>query len=145
MTVGLPAAIPVIIPVAEPAVAFVISLLLQIPPPASVNVVAEPTHTEGVPLIPDGNGFTVTGVDIEQPVAVNTNIIFGIPDDKPVTMPVAEPTVARPVLLLDQEPDPDGSLKVVFSPAQTWAIPVIADGRGLTVKGTVAVHPVASV
>jgi hypothetical protein len=48
--------------------AIVASLLLHVPPPASVNVVAEPTQTVGVPLIDEGAAFTVTTVVVVHPV-----------------------------------------------------------------------------
>jgi hypothetical protein len=56
--VAVPAPTPVIIPDAEPAVAIVPSLLLQVPPPPSVSVVLNPWHTTFVPLIAEGVEFT---------------------------------------------------------------------------------------
>ena len=53
-----------------PTVAFAL-LLVQVPPPASLNVVVNPGQTFSVPVIAEGKGFTVTGVDDAQPVAVN--------------------------------------------------------------------------
>ena len=58
----LPAATPVTLPVADPAVATVVLLLLQCPPGlASDSVVITPAHTLEVPvMIPAaGNGLTV--------------------------------------------------------------------------------------
>ena len=50
---------PAIIPV-DPTVAAVMLLLLQIPPGvASVNVVVNPTHVVGVPVMLDGEGLIV--------------------------------------------------------------------------------------
>lgn len=61
--VTLPAATPVMIPVAEPVVAMAVLLLLQ-EPPATVplNVEAEPAHIVAAPeIVPaDGAEFTVT-------------------------------------------------------------------------------------
>ena len=51
-----------------PTVAFAL-LLVHVPPPVSLNVVVDPGHTLRVPVIPEGNGFTVTGVVDAHPVA----------------------------------------------------------------------------
>ena len=65
---GLPAAIPLIIPV-EPIVANVPSLVLQVPPAvASLSDVVRPTHTLAVPLITAGIALTVAVAVILQPV-----------------------------------------------------------------------------
>ena len=66
-----------------------------------------------------------------------------MPEATPPTRPVPV-TVAMPVLLLDQAPIP-GSLSSVVAPAQTVAVPEIADGNGLTVTIIVFVHPVGAV
>ena len=58
--VEVPTATPVTIPVVDPTVAVPVALLLHVPVLASVNVVVNPTHTDRVPLITPGNGFTVT-------------------------------------------------------------------------------------
>ena len=59
---------PVTIPV-EPILDIPGALLLHIPPPvASVSEVVKPEHTEVVPNMPVGNGFTVTMVVMLQPV-----------------------------------------------------------------------------
>jgi hypothetical protein len=43
-------------------------LLLQMPPAVgSLNVIVEPTHTAGVPVMSDGSGLTVIGKVAEQP------------------------------------------------------------------------------
>ena len=63
----------------------------------------------------------------------------------PVTMPVAEPTVATAVLLLTHAPPEDTSDKVIVVPEQTTLGPVIADGSGFTVMTVVAMQPVARV
>ena len=56
---AFPTNIPVTTPEADPTVAIELSLLLQLPPDeASLNVVVEPTHVEGVPVI-GSNGPTV--------------------------------------------------------------------------------------
>ena len=58
--VDVPAATPVAIPEEEPMVATEVLLLLQLPPPASVNEVVAPTHTFTIPVINGGPGLTVT-------------------------------------------------------------------------------------
>ena len=61
MIVGFPVATPLIIPFPEPIVAMPVLLLLQVPPVVrSLRVVVCPVHTTGVPVIPAGNGLTVT-------------------------------------------------------------------------------------
>ena len=57
---GKPDATPVTVPVLEPTVASVISLLLHKPPESdSLNVVVNVTQTAGVPVVAAGVGFTV--------------------------------------------------------------------------------------
>ena len=58
--VGVPAEIPVTSPVTEFTDASVASLVLQVPPPASVSVEVSPTQALAVPMIEVGSGFTVT-------------------------------------------------------------------------------------
>jgi hypothetical protein len=54
---------PVTIPVEEPIVATGGVPLLHVPPDElSPNVAIAPAQTVGSPVIPDGNGFTVTVV-----------------------------------------------------------------------------------
>jgi len=55
----VPADAPVIIPDEEPAVALEL-LLVHVPPPPSVKVMEEPTHTCEGPLMLPGAGLTVT-------------------------------------------------------------------------------------
>ena len=62
----------------------------------------------------------------------------------PVTIPLAEPTVATTVLLLAHVPPPP-SLKVIAAPTQTVAGPEIAEGSGFTVTTVVVVQPVPKV
>lgn len=68
----LPAVRPVTTPDVMPIPAVPGLLLLQVPPVvASLNVVELPTHTEVIPVIEAGNGFTVIVVVTEQlPVVV---------------------------------------------------------------------------
>jgi hypothetical protein len=64
-TVPIPT--PVTTPVDEPIDAFEISLLLQVPPPASTNVTLVPIQTPVEPLIEEGKGFTVATIVALQP------------------------------------------------------------------------------
>jgi hypothetical protein len=60
----------------------------------------------------------------------------------PVTIPVADPTVATAVLLLLHVPPPlAGSVSVEIRPTQTLVFPVIVVGGALTVTMVVALHP----
>ncbi len=49
-------------PEVEPTLPTEISLETQVPPPASLKVVVDPTDTISNPEIADGSGFTVTVV-----------------------------------------------------------------------------------
>ena len=66
--VEVPDVTPVTTPVPGTTVATVVVLLLQVPPPASLNVVVDPIHTNVVPEIDDGNALTVTVATAIQPV-----------------------------------------------------------------------------
>lgn len=56
-----------------------------------------------------------------------------VPGATPVTMPVAEPIVAQPGLLLVHTP-PEGELvSVVLVPTQMVSVPEMPEGSGLTV------------
>lgn len=62
---------PVTTPVVVFTVAFVVALLLHVPPPVALaSVVVEPMHTDGVPVFTEGAAFTVTNVVRSQPSAV---------------------------------------------------------------------------
>jgi hypothetical protein len=62
------------------------------------------------------------------------------PGGSPVTIPVAEPTVATPGLLLLHIPPDVASLKGKDEPAHTDVGPVIDAGGGLTVTVVVAMQ-----
>jgi hypothetical protein len=66
----MPAETPVTIPVAEPTEAIPATPLLHVPPAtALLRVVVTPMHVTMIPPIVAGSGFTVTTVDVRQPVA----------------------------------------------------------------------------
>ena len=64
-----------------------------------------------------------------------------VPDVTPETIPELVPMVATLVLLLSHVPPPVLE-SVVVEPAQTVAVPAIADGNGLTVTTVVVIQPV---
>ena len=142
--VDVPDDTPVTMPVV-PIVAIVVVLLAHVPlPVASLKVVVEPAHTLAVPAIADGTGLTVTILVALQPVTREYDIV-DVPDATPVTTPVEEPTVAIVDVLLVHVPLLVTSLKPVVKPAQTVAVPAIADGTGLTVTTFVDLQPVRRV
>ena len=66
--VGVPAATPVTTPVDAPTVAWLVLLLLQLPPEGVLfNVVVAPTQTLAVPVIAIGCALTVTGCVTKHP------------------------------------------------------------------------------
>jgi len=65
-----PGLIPATMPDNEPTVATEGTLLVQPPPPGSVNVVVAPTHTRSVPPIAGGEEITVTVEVAIQPANV---------------------------------------------------------------------------
>ena len=62
-----------------------------------------------------------------------------MPAATPDTIPVVDPTVAIAVLLLLHVPPPGLQLKAVVVPGHKLFIPVIPDGKGLTVNNIVAI------
>ena len=130
----LPAATPVMTPVPD-AVAIAVLLLLHVPPATVLeSVVVNPTQTLLVPVMDAGIGLTVTLVTEVQP-AGNVYVMVAIPALMPEITPEPTPAVAIAVLLLDHAPPLVASARMVVAPTQTVAVPVIAAGIGLTVKG----------
>jgi hypothetical protein len=83
-----------------------------------------------------GNGFTVTTIDLVQPVLTSVAIIVAVPAATPVTTPVEEPTVAILVaLLLHVTALSLVIVMVLFT--HTAVGPAITDGDGFTVIGFV--------
>jgi hypothetical protein len=69
VTVAVPAATPVIIPVAEPMVNIVAGAELHVPPEVvSDKVPVDPAHILIIPEIDAGSGLTVTVATLKQPV-----------------------------------------------------------------------------
>ena len=71
-------------------------------------------------------------------------VIIDVPAVTPVTIPVDDPTVALPLLLL-HVPPAGVEFNVVVRPTQTFNVPVIAVGFGFTVTTAVLIQPVPSV
>ena len=67
--IAVPPPAPVTVPVLTPTVATAGVPLLQVPPPPSDNVVANPLHIVPVPEMAPGNGLTVKVLEVAQPVA----------------------------------------------------------------------------
>ncbi len=140
----LPSEIPETSPDAEPTVAIVVLLLLQVPPvTASLNVDEAPVQKSVFPEIAD-TGFTVT-VEVAIHAVGAVYVIIVVPPVIPVTVPDV-PTVATPELLLLHPPPAVASVRFVDSPSQTLAVPVTDAGNGLIVTvvfPSVPQHPVA--
>lgn len=134
---------PVTIPDDEPTVAKAIPELVHVPLPESDNVSLASTHTDDAPVIAEGNGFTVTTVVAEQPVAARY-VIVAVPAESPETIPLV-PIVAVAGVLLLHVPPTVPSLNAVVEPSQTLVVPVITAGEACTVTVTLWLQPVLSV
>ena len=69
LIVAVPADTPVRIPVGDPTDATLALLLVQVPVPASVNVILEPVHIAALPLMLPALVVTVISLPTPQPVA----------------------------------------------------------------------------
>jgi hypothetical protein len=133
---------PVTEPEPEPIVATPGVPLIQVPPPPSVNVTEDPTHTLPGPEIDDGNIFTVSIAVLIQPVG-RVYVIVVLPAIPVVTVPDDDPIVATLVLLLVQVPPVIASVNVVVAPpAHKLSVPPITAGSGFTVNGVDTWQPV---
>lgn len=63
--------------------------------------------------------------------------MVAVPEAMPVTTPVDAPTVATEGLLLLHVPPAVASANVTVDPIHTAVLPLIADGRALTVNAAV--------
>ena len=144
--VVVPGERPVTSPDTDPTVPTVVLLLLHAPlPEPSERVTVAPWHINPAPAaIADGNPLTVTLVVIRQPVG-KVKVTISVPDPTPFTIPLEEPIVATPGVPLVHVPVPLPSVKVVFCPTQTFNVPPIVAGMGLTVNGVVMIQPVGKV
>ena len=106
---------------------------------------ATPTHKLVTPVIGSGNGKTVMGVVVSQPVdRVYVIVAVPPPNDTPPATPVDKPTVAIEVLLLAHVPPP-ASLNKIVDPGQTLEGPTIRLGSTLTVTTELVVQPPGAV
>jgi hypothetical protein len=141
VNVALPAATPVTTPELL-TVAFVASLLNQVPPEVGESVIVLPTQTlAGAETT--GRLFTVTDeVVLLHPEANSVNVKVTLPLATPVTKP-ALVTVAFVMSLLTQEP-PEVGDKVIVLPTQTEDA-AETTGAALTVTDEVVLlQPVAA-
>ena len=133
----VPAAIPVAIPVPGPIVATNGLPLPQVPPGvASANVVVKPTHTDSVPVMAAGNGFTVTMAVLIQPVGKVYVIVVVAGNVDPVIIPVTSPVALIepiPGRLLLHVPPGIASVNWVVCPWHTLSVPFIGVGNVLIV------------
>jgi hypothetical protein len=67
--------------------------------------------------------------------------MVAVPADTPVTIPVVDPIVATPVLLLLQVPPPITSVSEMLAPMQKADGPAIAAGVEFTVTTMVTLPP----
>ncbi len=95
------------LPVVEPIVATVMSLLTQMPPGVVLlSEEVEPVQMDNGPVIGVGlNNMFIVTVTLQVPPIVY--VIVADPGLTPITLPVDEPICAREVLLLDHVPPPE--------------------------------------
>lgn len=129
-------------PVDEFMVPIAVLLLLQLPPPAVLeNVVVPPGHIVLVPVTEAIAELTVTVVVVSQP-ATNLYVIIAVPVATPVTIPVADPTDAFAVALLDQVPPGTDAVNGTLLPTHMVPLPVIVPAEVFTVTTREIAQPV---
>lgn len=139
--------VPEDIPVTRPAVVTVATAgvaLTQVPAVFGDKLVVEPIHIFKLPALTVGLGFTVKFVVVLLHNVVEfVNVNETVPDETPVTTPVAAFTVATPVLLLTHVPPVLGD-KVIVLPTQITGAPNDTVGLGSTQTVSVGndIHPV---
>jgi hypothetical protein len=129
---------PVTIPVVGLTVPTAVLELLHVPPAVGFdNVVVDPRHAVGIPVIAPGDATTVTIAVSKHPP--NAYVTIVVPGDTPVMIPLDEPIVATPVLLLVQLPPAVVLLSVTEELTQIVESPVIGAGFGFIVTTLVPV------
>ena len=141
--------VPSDIPVNVPEVLMLpvaILLLLHDPPVVSLlKVVVAPSHTKAMPVMAAGSAFMVSMAVLKQP-AGREKVMVLVPAERPVMIPVMEPTAATDVLLLLQEALPDnGSESMAVAPLHMPDAPRIALGCRFTVATVIVLHPAGNV
>jgi hypothetical protein len=96
-------------------------------------------HTGLLLPIADEPPLTVTAFETQH-VGLIVYVIVDAPADTPVTTPEAEPTLAKPLLLVHVPPAVP-CVNVVLMPTHIFVEPVIAAGAALTVAIAVARQP----
>ncbi len=146
MLVNVILQVPPVIPVTTPDIESTIATEVfpedQFPAEgAAESVVDVPSQMLSEPVNTDEE-FTVTIVVVKHPVA-SVYVIADVPIVAPVTMPLAEPTVATAVSDDVQVPPVIAFASVVVEPIQVVSVPEIEDGAALTVNTEVILQPVA--
>jgi hypothetical protein len=127
-------------------VAFVVLLLLQVPPGvALVRVTLLPTIVEVAPMMLATGAFTDTVREIKQP-GLCVYVTFAVPAVTPVIRPVVACTLATAAALLAHVPPdkPVVSVALVW-PTHTWLSPEIVPPAVLTDTAFVVAQPAAFV
>jgi hypothetical protein len=94
-----------------------------------------------MPLIDAGSGFTVTILVDTQPVG-SVYVTGAVPANMPSTIPEKASMPAMPPEPPIVHVPPEGEpLNVVTEPTHTLAVPLMADGSGLTVTIAVTQQP----
>jgi len=116
------------------------ALVVHVPPPvSSVSGCVAPVHTESVPVIADGIGFTVNG-SVTKHVVGSVYVMTAEPAATPDTTPKGSMD-AKAEALQDHVPNKVASLSVVVKPSQTSGVPSIIVGNGSIVTVRVEVQP----
>jgi hypothetical protein len=124
--------------------------VLHVPPAGVPNNGDEANkHMENVPAIEVGMGSTVTTLMAVQPVPDKVYVTDAVPANTPVTTPVVEFTVAKPVYPTSLHvPGPTPSVNGTVAPTQTCGeVGLIGGGAGFTVsvRVTLQIPPVVAI
>jgi hypothetical protein len=137
--VALPVDTPVTSPLVASTEATAVLLLLHVPPVlALLSVVTTPVQTPVRPVI--AGGLTVMIAVAGQPEETEYEMVTE-PDARPVTVPVAEPTMATAGLLLLHVPPEVASDNVTEAPRQTVPEPDTGAVPAFTVTVAVVIPP----
>jgi len=141
--VVVPEEIPPTMPVAAPTVPIAGAEDCHVPPPELANAVVRPMHTDGIPVIGAGVGFTVTVMVRKQPEGI-IYVTDEVPAEMPVNTPVAGSMVPTVGALLDHAPPASALVSVVVDSTHTVGVPPILNGWAFTVIVSVTIQPVDS-
>lgn len=141
---AIPPAKPDTTPEVAPIVATDVAPLVQVPPGVtSVHVVVVPEQRLPAPDMAAGAAVTDSVLVTMQPEP-NEYEMTVVPAVTPVTMPLSDPIVTLPVLLVHVPP---GTVlpNAAVAPTQTAADPVTGPGAVLTVSVVIVLQPVGNV